>query len=102
MGFEYVSNQWVLAVADAIVPAKGNFTVGTATCVFPDRVMILGLKLKYFAIKGFDTAAFQRDYMKHLDIAKASDAGSQTLSMAPVYSSELLTEANIPDSGYGS
>lgn len=101
MGFQYVSNQWVLATADTITPTKGSFTVDTDTCVFPDRLMVLGLKLKYFQVKGFDTTAFQKDYDMQLSIAKANDSGSQTLSMAPHLSEQLLSAANIPDTGFG-
>lgn len=101
MGLEYISNQWVLAAADTITPSKSSFTVDTDTCVFPDRLMVLGTKLKYFEIKGFNTEAFSRDYSMQLNIAKANDAGSKTLSMAPQATSELLTFNNIPDSGYG-
>lgn len=107
MYFEYVSNQWVLAVADTITPSKGSFTVDTDTCVFPDRLMVLGVKVKYFGIKGFSIGApdqpgtLMYDYMMQLNIAKANDAGSATLSMSPVFPDQLLTTANIPDTGFG-
>lgn len=101
MGFEYVGNKWVLALADTITPTKTALTVDTDTCVFPDRLMVLGTKLKYFEIKGFDTAALYRDYLIQLDLAKSHDAGSPTLSFAPRESNVLITSANIPDSGYG-
>lgn len=101
MGFEYVSNKWVLAAADTITPSKTSLTVDTDTCVFPDRLMVLGVKLKYFEIKGFDTTALYRDYLMQLDLGKAHDSGSPTLSFAPTQSDVLITEANIPDSGYG-
>jgi hypothetical protein len=98
MGFEYVSEWWVSATGAPLAPSKTAFTVDTDTCVFPDRLMILGLKKKYFEIKGFDTSAFERDYSMQLNIAKANDAGSKTLSMSPSWSQQLITEANIPDS----
>lgn len=98
LGFEYMSNAWAYSAAGV---AKTSFTADTDTCIFPDRLMVLGLKMKYFEIKGFDTSAFTRDFQSQLDIAKANDAGSKMLSMAPRLSSILLTEANVPDSGYG-
>lgn len=101
LGFEYVSNLWVTATGGS-APTKTSFTVDTDTCVFPDRLMVLGTKLKYFEIKGFDTLALYRDYTMQLDIAKAHDAGSPTLSMAPRASSVLIGWDNIPDSNYGS
>lgn len=59
LGFEYVSNGWA---ADSGGTAKTSFTADTDTCIYPDRLMVLGLKLKYFSIKGFDTTDLRRDY----------------------------------------
>lgn len=101
LGFEYVSNLWVTATGGT-TPTKSAFTVDTDTCIFPDRLMVLGVKLKYFEIKGFETTAFYRDYTAQLDMAKAFDAGSPTLSFAPRQSSVLIGFENIPDSNYGS
>lgn len=98
LGFEYMSNAWAYSAAGV---AKTSFTVDTDTCIFPDRLMVLGLKKKYFEIKGFDSTVFQHDYQSQLDIAKANDAGSKTLAMATRLSSILITQNNIPDSGYG-
>lgn len=102
MGFEYVGNKWVLALADTITPSKTSLTVDTDTCVFPDRLMVLGTKLKYFEIKGFDTTALYRDYTMQLDLAKSHDSGSPTLSFATRQTDVLITSNNIPDANYGS
>lgn len=100
LGFEYLSTYWVTATGSAS-PDKASFTVDTDTCIFPDRLMISGLKLKYFELKGFDTTALYRDYIREADLAKAHDAGSPTLSFAPRMSSVLIGWENIPDSNYG-
>lgn len=101
LGFEYISNAWVYA-ASGTTPTKSSFTVDTDFCIFPDSLMTLALKLRYFEVKGFDTTAMYRDYMAQLDIAKANDAGSPTLSMAPRATSILIGFENIPDANYGS
>ena len=101
LGFDYVSNYWV-TVGGGSAPLKTSFTADTDTCVFPDRLMVLGTKLKYFEIKSFDTTALYRDYMRHLDIAKSSDQGAPTLSMAPMAAQVLINWNSVPDSGYGS
>lgn len=98
LGFEYVSNAWA---SDSGGTAKTSFTADTDTCIFPDRLMVLGLKLKYFSIKGFDTTELRRDYETELSIAKSNDSGSATLSFAPRPSTVLIGWENIPDSGYG-
>lgn len=102
LGFEYVSKYWVRATAPTtLAPTKQAFSVDTDTCIFSDALMRSLIKLKYWEIKGFDTAAFYRDYMMQKDIAKSADAGNGTLSMAPRISEVLIGWENIPDSGYG-
>lgn len=98
LGFEYISNAWA---ADSTGTPKTSFTADTDTCIFPDRLMVLGLKKKFFEVKGFDSGAFERDYQMELSISKANEAGSPTLSMAPKISTVLIGWENIPDSGYG-
>lgn len=101
MGFEYISNRWVSSAAAVVAgtaPDKQTFTADTDQCIYPDRLMVLGLKLKYFEAKGFDTTAYYREYQAQKSIAWANDKGSQTLSMAPRLSQVLLTQQNIPDS----
>jgi hypothetical protein len=101
LGFEYISNYWVTSTSSTTGPDKSSLTADTDTCIFPDRLMVLGLKKKYWEIKGFDTTAITNDYEKHLSIAKANDSGSPTLSFAPKPSSVLIGWENIPDSNYG-
>lgn len=97
LGFEYVSSYWA---STTLGVAKGSFTVDTDTCIFPDRLMVLALKHKYFQVKGLGDV-YLNDYLAELDLAKSNDAGSPTLSMAPNISQVLIGIANVPDSGYG-
>lgn len=99
IGFEYISNAWASSASGT---AKTSFTVDTDTCIFPDNLMILALKKKYFQVKGFDFSAYEKDYETELQIAKANDGGSLTLSMNPRISTILIGWTQIPDSGYGS
>lgn len=101
LGFEYISKYWVIATGGS-QPSKESFTVDTDTCIFPDRIMVLGLKRKFLEAKGFDATAVTRDYTMQMDIAKAADAGSATLNYSPRISSVLIGWENIPDSSYGS
>lgn len=101
LGFEYVSAKWVTS-SGGTTPDKTSFTSDTDTCVYPDRLIVLGTKLKYFQIKGFDTTSLREDYRHQLSLAKSHDRGSPTLSFAPTESGVLVTWSNIPDSGYGS
>jgi hypothetical protein len=99
LGFEYRSKGWVRSSTDQV---KNSFTADNDTSVLDDTVIVLATKLKYFQIKGFDTTGLQQDYFRYLNVAKANDKGSATLSFAPSPSAVLIGWANIPDTGYGS
>ncbi len=98
LGFEYRSKGWARSATGAI---KNSFTADTDTTVYDDRLLVLGTKLKYFQIKSFDTTALQQDYFRVLNVVKANDKGSATLSFAPYPTKVLIGYANIPDTGYG-
>jgi hypothetical protein len=95
LGFEYVSKYWV---TDAGGTSKGSFTADTDTCAFDDRLMVAGLKLKYFGVKGFETQLLQDEYDAILSSVKGEEQGAPMLSMAPRLSNVLLGPENIPDS----
>jgi len=99
LALQYMSKNWA---ATTLGVGQAGFQVDTDTCVFPDRLMVLGVKKKYFELKGFDTAAFTRDYQMHLSIAKAANLGAANLSFSPQPSQVLISIAQIPDTGYGS
>ena len=98
LGFEYRSRGWARA-ADGSV--KNSFTLDSDTCIYPDRVMVLTTKLKYFQAKGFDTTALYRDYLTELETSMAQDTSAANLSFAPKPGNILIGYDNIPDSGYG-
>ncbi len=98
LGFEYQSKYWCESVSGT---AKLKMTADDDVSLFPDRLMILGTKLKFWQIKGFNTTNLERDWQRELSLWKAAQAGADTLSLAARYPDYLLTAANIPDSGYG-
>ena len=98
LGFEYRSKAWAEG-SDGT--AKNSFTADTDTCIYPDRLMVLGTKLKYFEAKGFDTTAMYRDYLSELETSIAQNTSAANLSFAPRPGTVLIGYDNIPDSGYG-
>ena len=98
LGFEYRSKAWAEA-ADGT--PKNSFTADTDTCIYPDRLMVLGTKLKYFEAKGFDTTALYRDYLMEFETAVGQDTAAANLSFAPRPGTVLIGYDNIPDSGFG-
>ena len=99
LGFEYRSKGFVRNTAGDVL---NSFQADTDTTVLDNAVIVLATKLKYFQIKSFDTTSLYQDYMRYLNVAKANDKGSATLSFAPQPSAVLIGWANIPDSNYGS
>jgi len=98
LGFEYVSNAWVVSNSGQL---KTKATADDDTFRFPDRLLILGTKLKLFEIKGFDSTSVLQDYVRELEKWKASESGADTLSLSPKYPNLLLTQNNLPDTGFG-
>jgi len=98
LSYEYRSKGWAEAANGTV---KNSFTADTDTCIYPDRVMVLSTKLKYFEAKGFDTTALYRNYVEELNTAIAQDTSSANLSFAPRPGTVLIGYDNIPDSGYG-
>lgn len=97
-GFEYLSKNWAFNVSGT---PKASFTADSDTCIFQDRLMVAGLKLKYFSVKGFDTTDFRRDYMYQIEAAMSSDKGAPNLNLAARPQSVLISYNSIPDSGMG-
>ena len=98
LGFEYVSNAWVRSSAGV---GKDKFSADDDTSIFPDALLVLGTKLKFYEIKGFDTTALNADYVREFNKYASTEAGSDTLSLAPKYANILLTQNNLPDTGLG-
>ena len=99
LGFEYRSKGWVRNAAGDVL---NSFQNDSDTSILDSAVIAILTKLKYFQIKSFDTTSLQQDYIRYLNVAKANDKGSATLSFAPQPSAVLIGWANIPDTGYGS
>ena len=98
LSYEYRSKGWARSSTGTV---KNSFTADTDTCIYPDRVMVLSTKLKYFQAKGFDTTALYRDYREELETAIAQNTSAANLSFAPRPGTVLIGYDNIPDSGYG-
>lgn len=95
LGFEYRSKGWALSATGT---AQNYFAADTDTCIYPDRLMVLSTKLKYFEAKGFSTQALYQDYARELETDIAQNTSAPNLSFAPRPGSILLGWDNIPDS----
>lgn len=94
LGFEYKSKGWVRSAAGA---TKNSFTLDTDTCIYPDRLMVNMIKLKYFEAKGFPTQVMQRNFQIQFEAAKGLDMSAANLSFAARPGGILIDWSNIPD-----
>jgi len=99
VAYNYISKWWV---RDNAGQPKAKATNDSDYAIFDDRLMINGVKLRFFQAKGFDTTAFAADFQSVLDDAMSQDSSAPILSISgPRASSRLLSTDNLPDTGYG-
>ena len=98
---EYIKQNWV---QDANSPTtyKNSITKDGDIPVFNFRMLIAGLKTKFWGIKGFDTSGLESEYLSLKDLAIANQSPSPSLSLAPQAANLLIGVQNLPETGYGS
>jgi len=97
LDFMYYANGWV-------VDEDGNTAQSAisdaATCMFNTRMMINGIKLKLWQIKGFDTTALQNDFDIMFNQAMSRNQGAPRLSLSPRVSPIYIGPWNISDGNW--
>lgn len=81
--------------------AQSSFVADGDTSIFADDLLVSGLKLKYFAAKGFDTTDYAQEYGMVLSSVLATEKGARTLFISGRPSNILINQTNLPDSGLG-
>ena len=99
IAFEYMSNAWVTG---ANGDSKQVFTADDDTCIFPDSLMLTGLKTQWKQSKGFDVSFDANEFRLLLERAKAQDKSAPTLYMGRSFGSTLLTNENVIDGSFPS
>ena len=99
LAYEYLSKYWA---QDSSATPKAAFTADTDTCIFDDRVMIEGIKWRFFAAKGFDYSSQYALWQRQLDVAMARDGGSPTLNMTRRRYPVFISPANVADGNWPS
>lgn len=100
IAYEYEATGWCQA------PSGGVYQSAWATdadvFALDEQCFILGMKWRLLRAKGQDYGEEQSDWSSALARAYSRAAGTRTLSMNPRQSpSFLLTDRNVPDTGYG-
>ena len=94
--FEYVSNFWVIATGGT-AGTKSAFTLDSDTCVFPDDLMLAGLKFYFLKAKKLDYAVELAEFLRAVSYCKAQDVPVPAMSLSPILPQELVGPWSIQD-----
>lgn len=97
--FEYVSNYWVMSAA-ATAGDKGAYTLDSDTTVFPDDLMLAGLKFYFLKAKKLDYAVELSEFMRALSYTKAQDVPVPAQSLAPIGMNPLVGPWSVQDGNW--
>jgi hypothetical protein len=97
--FEYVSNYWVMS-SGATAGDKGAYTLDTDTTVFPDDLMLAGLKFYFLKAKKLDYSVELGEFMRALSYTKAQDVPVPAQSLAPIGMNPLVGPWSVQDGNW--
>ena len=98
--FEYLSRYFVAPATNPTTPTDSIET--GADIILYDRTLITRyLKALWFEAKGFDSGTAQAAFAQIFDMLIGKDKGGQTLKAGGPRGFRLISNANIPDHGYG-
>lgn len=96
--WEYISNNWVTQAAGTFA---SSLTANDDTAIFPDDLLILGIKWRFWQIKGFAYADLQAEYIDWVNREKSRDGGQKVLSLSPrQMMGGLITSGNVQDGNF--
>jgi len=99
--FEYVSNLWVCA-SGSDQGSKKEFTLDSDTCIFPDDLMMAGLKFYFLKAKKLDYGIELGEFTRALSYCKAQDVPVSAMSLAPVGMNQLVGPWSVQDGNWPS
>lgn len=100
IAYDYFSNAWC---ASSLGVAQTKWTADTDVYLLDEDSFILGLKYRYLRAKGLDYTEEFSAYQNNMNQVMARDGGGRDLPLnAQARDITLLSNANVPDTGYGS
>lgn len=97
LAYEYLSNYWA---SNAAGTPQARFTADADTCIYNDRLIVEGIKWRFFAAKGFDYSSSYALWQRQVDIAIARDGGAPTLNMTRRKWPIFISPANVQDGNF--
>jgi hypothetical protein len=99
----YISKNWVLPadqVAEPTPTYASKITNGADVPQFDARLLINGLKAKFWGQKGFDTTALQREFNDSLIAEKGQMQGAPIIYLSGNRGGILIGPQNVPDGSW--
>ena len=96
---EYVSNLWI-ATSTTTDPTLAAYVADTDVAIFPDDVLVNGIKFQFLKAKGLEYASTLAEFNRSLSYAKAQDLPAENLSLDNEPRSFLIGTQNIPDGSW--
>ena len=97
ISFFYISKNWIASQEGF---GKAKFTSDTDSTIFPDSLLITGLKTAWKSAKGLDGTFDLAEFRVMLDTIKAQDKSAPKLSLSPQPGEVLLSVANFSDGNW--
>lgn len=96
--FEYISSKFVRDGSNSTL--KTDFTQDSDVCLFDHRLVIYGVKLKWYSALGQDTGDVLSDYRRALEFAKGYDTPASKISLIGAATFPMISTANVPDGSW--
>lgn len=99
IAYEYISNAWIIPSGGS-TPTLTAFAADGDTFVYPDPVMIHGLKFYWYEAKGLDFSVHEKRFERELSRAKAQDVPVAAHSLGAQSLPELVGPWSIQDGNW--
>lgn len=99
---EYQSTGWVLGLDGALATQrKPRITADSDYILLSEEMFICGVKLVWLEAKGLDSSKALVEFLQMLEAGWAASNGAPIVSFVPTPPNFLITQYNLPDTGYG-
>lgn len=95
--FEYCSNGWVAGIDGTY---KSTFTLDTDEFVLNPQMLIMGIKWRFFQIKGMAYAPLQTEYVDFVEREIGRDGGNTVMSLVRIPRQILITDGSVQDGNW--
>lgn len=96
---EYVSNYWISEPSDTDA-TKSMITLDSDILHYDPWLLVKFVKLKFYELKGFNTRAVEKDFMRVFNSLTGKDVGAEKLNLAPTIQQPYVGAHSIPDGSW--